>query len=96
MASPKKDQQHPLYHSDRRLVNELLQVKEPNNLNLADLARLGIRYQGFPGARDIQADLAKLLTKWQLTEPELFALTRKIHSESKVYGSSREQRDDWA
>ncbi|AFY72224.1 Protein of unknown function (DUF3288) [Synechococcus sp. PCC 7502] len=100
MADPKpkeqKDQQHPLYRGDRTLVNDLMRVEAPTERNLADLARLCIRYRGFPGARDIQTDLLKVLQKWQFSEPELFAQTRKIHAESKVYGSTKDGRDDWA
>ncbi len=90
------DQQHPQYRGDRTLVNELMRSEEPSERNFADLARLCIRYRGFPGARDIQSDLEKLLRKWQLSESELFAKTRKIHTEIKVYGSIKNDRDDWA
>jgi len=97
MASKdKKDQQHPQYQGDRSLVSDLLRADQPSNLNLADLARLCIRYRGFPGARDIQADLLKVLQKWQLSESELFAKTREIHSSTKVYGATKDGRDDWA
>jgi len=90
------DQQHPQYRGDRTLVNELMRSEEPSERKFADLARLCIRYRGFPGARDIQSDLEKLLKKWQLSESELFAKTRKIHTEIKVYGSIKNDRDDWA
>jgi Protein of unknown function (DUF3288) len=94
--SSKKDQLHPQYQGDRTLVSDLLRVNEPTDLNLADLARLCIRYRGFPGARDIQADLLKVLQKWQLSEADLFAKTRKIHTLTKVYGATKDGRDDWA
>lgn len=96
IINPKKDQQHPLYRGDRNLVNDLMRVTETSDRNFADLARLCIRYRGFPGARDIQSDLIKILEKWQLSESELFTKTRKIHAETKVYGSSNDGRDDWA
>jgi hypothetical protein len=96
MAKPEiKDQEHPQYHTDRQLLTELL-AAEPTDRNLADLARLRIRYQGFPGARDIQADLDKALSRWQLSEAELFAKTRQIHAVKKVYASQNTGRDDWA
>ncbi|WP_421655678.1 DUF3288 family protein [Leptothermofonsia sp. ETS-13] len=66
----KKDQQHPLWSSDRQIVNTLL-AGEPTDYNLAELARLRIRYHGFPGARDIQTDLNKILKRWNLTEEML-------------------------
>ncbi len=89
------DQQHPQYFNDRQLVNDLL-GSQPTDRNLADLARLLIRYQGFPGARDIQADLQKLLQAWHHTEASLFAYTRKLHQRERVYNTHQDGRDDWA
>jgi len=53
MASKNQEQQHPQERLDRPIVDQLLQ-SEPNDLNLAECARLRIRYQNFPGAREIQ------------------------------------------
>jgi hypothetical protein len=89
-----KDQQHPLYGSDRPVVDTLLNG-EPTDYNLAELARLRMRYQGFPGGRDIQADLDKVLHQWGLTEAALFAKTRQIHATSQVYRGS-DKKDDWS
>ncbi|MCA1903400.1 MAG: DUF3288 domain-containing protein [Cyanobacteria bacterium M5B4] len=89
------DQQHPQYFPDRQLVNDLL-VGTPTDRNLADLARLLIRYQDFPGARDIQADLHQLLTKWGHTEESLFAYTRALHQRERVYNTQQDRKDDWA
>lgn len=91
-----KDQQHPLYRGDRQLLHELLAINTPSDRHLADLARLKIRYRGFPGARDIQADLEEVLRRWQLTEATLFAKTRQLHATARVYGTSNDGRDDWA
>ena len=90
------EQQHPLYKSDRQLLDKLLE-ETSTDYNLAELARLKIRYHGFPGARDIQSDLEKLLQKWQLTEEELYQKTRQIHAKGKIYqdGSSK-QDEDWS
>ncbi|QZZ19409.1 DUF3288 family protein [Leptothermofonsia sichuanensis E412] len=90
-----KDQQHPLWSSDRQIVNALL-AGEPTDYNLAELARLRIRYDGFPGARDIQADLDKILTRWHLTEDTLHEKTRQIHAEAQVYKGRGSQREDWS
>lgn len=90
-----KDQQHPLWSSDRQVVNSLL-AGEPTDYHLAELARLRIRYQGFPGARDIRADLDKILTQWHLTEPALYERTRQIHSIAEVYRGRGSKRDDWS
>ncbi|GAB4377196.1 MAG: DUF3288 family protein [Elainellaceae cyanobacterium] len=93
-SSP-KDQQHPLYMSDRQIANALLEA-EPTDYNLAELARLRIRYQGFPGARDIQADLDNVLQQWQLTEETLFAKTRQLHQTTQIYRGKTSQREDWS
>lgn len=91
-----KDQRHPQYTKDRQIVNELLAQTTPSNRDYAELARLSIRYKGFVGARDIQADLIKVLHNWHLTEEELFVKTRQIHAIGKVYMGRDEGQDDWA
>jgi hypothetical protein len=99
MAAPEsstgKDQQHPQYASDRQIANALLGA-EATDYNLVELARLRIRYNGFPGARDIQADLDNVLEQWQLTEDTLFAKTRQIHQVAQVYRGRGNQREDWS
>ena len=52
-----KDQRHPQHTKDRQILNDLLAQTTPNNRDHAELARLTIRYKGFVGARDIQADI---------------------------------------
>lgn len=94
-ASSQKDQQHPLYTDDRQIVNTLLDA-EPTDYNLAELARLRIRYQGFPGARDIQSDLERILRQWELTEAQLFEKTRQIHQTAQVYRTRTSHREDWS
>ncbi|MGB3694527.1 MAG: DUF3288 family protein [Spirulinaceae cyanobacterium] len=95
--SKTRDQKHPQESRDRFIVNRLLNG-EANDYYLTELARLSIRYKNFPGARDIQSDLTKVLQNWQLTEEELFAKTREIHALGKVYqkGHSEEDREDWS
>lgn len=93
--SAQKDQEHPLWIRDRQIVNTLL-AGEPTDYHLAELGRLRIRYQGFPGARDIQADLDTVLQRWNLTEEELFLKTREIHAQAQVYRGVSTQRDDWS
>jgi hypothetical protein len=91
-----KDQRHPQYTKDRQIVNDLLAQSAPSNREQADLARLMVRYKGFVGARDIQADLLKVLNNWQLTEESLFTKTREIHAIGKVYMAQDEGQDDWS
>ncbi len=92
-----KDQQHPQEKTDRAIANQLLSG-EPTDYNLAELARLKIRYRGFPGARTIQADLEKVLQKWQLTEEKLYEKTRQLHAREQIYESrSRKKgKEDWS
>jgi len=94
-SSGSKDQQHPLYSRDRTSINILLN-QAPSAYNLVELARLRIRYQGFPGARDIQQDLDKILQLWGLTESELFAKTRELHELGGIYQSKgKKEEQDW-
>jgi hypothetical protein len=95
MADIIKDQQHPQYKTDRQVVSQLL-AGEATDYNLAELARLITRYEGFPGARDIQADLKKALNRWQLSEDELFEKTRAIHQQGEVYKGLGRGREDWS
>ncbi|AGY60736.1 DUF3288 family protein [Gloeobacter kilaueensis] len=88
------NQTHPQYHRDRQTISQLLR-EEASDYNLAELARLIIRYRGFPGAADLQNDLKALLTNWQLTEEALFERTRHIHISRPVYGSSDASQEDW-
>ena len=91
------EQQHPLHSRDRQTVDNLLQA-DVSDLNLAELARLRIRYLNFPGARDIQTDLDKILHKWGLTEEELYQKTRQIHANSRIFQvrSNKREEEDWS
>jgi len=90
-----QEQQHPLYKGDRQIVDKLLQ-NDPTDYNMAELARLKIRYRGFPGANDIQTDLEKVLQKWQMDEEQLFTITRLIHAKGIVYKTRDNDSEDWA
>jgi hypothetical protein len=90
-----KEQTHPQYKNDREAVNALLKA-EVTDFNLAELARLRIRYDGFPGAQDIQADLDKVLANWNLTEDTLFEKTQAIHQTQKIYKANRTKGEDWS
>jgi len=90
-----QEQQHPLYKGDRQIVDTLLQDNK-SEYNLVELARLKIRYRGFPGARDIQNDLEKVLAKWGMDEEKLFEETRKIHAKGHIYKNRGVDSEDWA
>lgn len=93
-ASLPKTQQHPQASQDRAISQRLL-TEEPTDLNLVELARLRIRYHGFPGAEDIKANLDQALTRWQLTETELFSRTRQLHQQGGLYKPLSTKKDDW-
>lgn len=95
--SDNKEQQHPLYSRDRAIVENLL-AATPTEYNLAELARLRIRYHGFPGARDIQTDLDKVMQSWGLTHTTLYEKTRQIHANGSIYKSrgNKGEEEDWS
>jgi Protein of unknown function (DUF3288) len=92
-----KLQSHPQEKKDREVINQIAQGNADNPVNLAELARLRIRYQGFPGAVAIKDSLDQLLQKWGLTEAELFAKTRQIHQNDRIYQvrSKFQEQEDW-
>ena len=65
------NQSHPLEASDRDHLDRMLARESPQDGDLADLARLLIRYDGFPGAVDLQRDMQRLLSIWKLSRDEL-------------------------
>ena len=75
-----EDQNHPLYMVDRDHVNRLLAKEIPMDQDLIDIARLLMRYEGFPGAKDIKMDMLKTLKLWGITKEELNHRTKKIWS----------------
>lgn len=95
MPTQPKDQQHPQYKDDRATLDTIL-AAEPTDYTLAELARLLIRYRGFPGARDIHTGLKQALQRWQLTESTLYTKTREIHAQAQVYKGRGAKRDDWS
>jgi len=92
-----RNQKHPQEKEDRQVVNQLLSAKEVGDFELTELGRLLIRYQNFPGAREIQQDLQKLLQNWQLNQEELFSKTRKIHACGSLRaGNIDQEQQDWS
>jgi hypothetical protein len=77
-TSDQPEQQHPLYASDRELVDALLATEQPGEAQLVDLGRLLMRYSGFPGALDLQEDLEKTLRLWGLNRDQLNQRCRAI------------------
>lgn len=71
-------QAHPLYAQDRAVVDRLLAAPTPEPEHLIDTARLLLRYQGYPGAFDVQRDLQACLARWGLERDSLHARTRAL------------------
>ena len=79
-ASPEAsaEQAHPLEASDRDLVDGLLAATTPSDEQLVDAARLLIRYDGFPGAVALKADLEKVIKLWKLSRDQLNARVQQL------------------
>jgi Protein of unknown function (DUF3288) len=91
-------QRHPQEKIDRAAIDLLLESDPTESIALAELARLRIRYKGFPGAKEIQELLDRLLVKWQLTEEELFVKTRELHNREQIYqvkARKYQEQEDW-
>ena len=71
-------QVHPLYATERDLVDRLFATEAPAAADLVELGRLLMRYEGFPGALDLQEDLQKTLRRWGLSREKLHQRTRAI------------------
>jgi Protein of unknown function (DUF3288) len=92
-----KLQNHPQEKKDRETISQIMQGNAEDPVSLAELARLRIRYRGFPGALAIQDSLEQIMKKWGLTEAELFAKTREIHNSNRIYQvrSKFQEQEDW-
>ena len=76
------EQTHPLQATDKNIIDSLITKKEPENLDLINLARLINRYKNFPGEFEIKNDIEKILKFWKITQNELFSKTKNIWSNS--------------
>jgi hypothetical protein len=89
--------QHPQENSDRQIIARI--VGEPATPeNLAEIARLSIRYQNFPGAKEIHTLLNKIMEEWGMTPETLFVETRELYSKGKLGRDhlNSEQIQDWS
>ena len=86
-----QDQNHPLYSNDREIINRLLVKESPVSPDLIELSRLIIRYEGFPGAKDLQSDLSKLLKIWGFSKDELNSKVREIWSNGYRPGDFKDE-----
>nr|YP_002048887.1 hypothetical protein PCC_0228 [Paulinella chromatophora]ACB42677.1 hypothetical protein PCC_0228 [Paulinella chromatophora] len=84
------EQTHPLYPTDRSRLDELLDCKIPESSDLIDLARLSIRYEGFPGVSDLKKDIVTILRIWNMDLEEVNTQTRKIWKSYTVLPKPKE------
>ena len=63
--SMSKEQTHPLHATDKIIIDSLISKKEPEDLDLINLARLINRYGNFPGEFEIKNDIEKILKFWK-------------------------------
>ena len=87
----KEEQCHPLHSIDRKILNKLLAIDSPKDEDLINLSRLLIRYEGFPGAEDLQVDMKKILNAWNLSVEKLNLRTREIWSKGFRPGSNSDE-----
>ena len=86
-----KDQNHPLYTTDREIVNRLIAKEEPSGSDFVDLARLFIRYADFPGAYDLKEDFIKILKLWRMSRAELNSHVNEIWSKGYRPGDNLDE-----
>ncbi|TVQ49219.1 MAG: DUF3288 family protein [Gloeocapsa sp. DLM2.Bin57] len=89
--------QHPQAQKDGEIIAQILDEKATAE-NLATIARLIIRYENFPGAKEIKQRLNQILQQWGLDQETLFAQTRQFYSEGKL-GNERlapQETQDWS
>ncbi len=90
-----QSQPHPQHDKDLAVIQGL-SSQGPTDLALAELARLWIRYEDFPGAEDIRQLLVQTLQGWDITLEQLFEKTRQIHREYPVFRGDSWRDEDWA
>ena len=76
------EQTHPLYTTDKIIIDSLITKDEPEDLDFINLARLINRYSNFPGEFEIKNDIEKILNFWNISKNELFSKTKVIWSKS--------------
>ena len=85
------DQSHPLYAIDRDHVDRMLAKASPGDRDLVDLARLFLRYEGFPGAADLKSDMKKTLDLWGISLDELNSKVRKLWALGYIPGQAADE-----
>jgi len=74
------EQTHPLHSIDKNIIDSLITIEKPEDLDYINLARLINRYANFPGEIEVKNDIEKILNFWKINKNELFIKTKKIWS----------------
>ena len=84
-------QTHPLEATDRDHIDRLLSREVPRDGDLAELARLLIRYDGFPGSSELQRDMDRLLSLWKLSREDLNNRVRQLWAQGFRPGQATDE-----
>ena len=74
------EQTHPLHATDKKIIDALIIKETPQDFDLINLARLINRYDNFPGEIEMKDDIIKTLKFWNITQDNLFSMTKKLWS----------------
>ena len=74
------EQTHPLHTADKKIIDSLITKETPADLDLINLARLINRYNDFPGEIELKEDIKKILKFWNITQENLFLMTKDLWS----------------
>ena len=74
------EQTHPLHATDKKIIDSLITKETPGDFDLINLARLINRYDNFPGENEMKEDIMKTLKFWNITQDDLFSLTKNLWS----------------
>ena len=76
------EQIHPLHATDKKIIDTLIIKEKPQDFDLINLARLINRYDNFPGEIQMKEDIKKTLKFWNLTQDNLFSMTKNLWSKN--------------
>ena len=76
------EQTHPLHTADKKIIDSLITKETPADLDLINLARLINRYNDFPGEIELKEDIKKILKFWNITQENLFLMTKDLWSKN--------------
>ena len=85
---------HPLDQVDRRIIETLLSVETPLEIDIVQAARLITRYRDSLLSPDLYLKLQQVLTRWSMTTAELFERSRGIWMSGWLPSLAAPQQED--